>query len=140
MGIAVVAPSLRGFLAGRRVADAVDQLVALTRYARSQAAADANVYRIQFGTGDGTYWLLVLDGQSFRPLGTEMGRIFTLPQEARLELTTAARGSETVDFYPDGRSDMARIRITGERGEDFLISSRSPGEDYEAVSAEEANP
>jgi hypothetical protein len=43
-----------------------------------------------------------------------------------------------VSFYPDGRTDMALIRLTGEVGRVTLLGCPSPAESFRVMSAEEA--
>ena len=133
---AVAAPSLRGFSLGARTKDAATQILALTQWARSQAVVNARVYRFNINPQIGTYWLTAQDGQGFLSLGTEFGRLFRLPEECRIELTTTfALGQDFVDFYPNGRATPALIRLTDRRGNEFQITSPSPAERFRIVEA-----
>src|ERR1041385_6637144 len=61
--MALAAPSLRGFWAGRQTRDAADQILTLTRWASSQAAADSQVYRLNLDTEARTYVVTSQDGE-----------------------------------------------------------------------------
>ncbi len=138
--LAVAAPSLRGFTAGSRSRDAVTQVVALAQFAKSRAATDSKVYRLNV---DGTsYWLTMQEGESFIPTGTDFGQTFSLPAGMRVELVPAI-ANRTFDptgisFYPDGRSDTAVFRLTDADEKITLLACPSPAESFRVVSSAEA--
>ena len=76
---AMVAPSLHNFILGRKSHDAAAQILALGQYAHIQAVNHGGVYRLNLDTQARTYWLTHKDGATFRALGEEFGRTFTLP-------------------------------------------------------------
>src|SRR5207244_2945716 len=103
--LAMAAPSLNGWARGSKMRDAVDQFVALTQFARTQAVSTATVHRLQVDGGARTYYVLVQDGEQFVPLNTEMGRQFPLPDEFSLKATDATgQNRDFIDFYPTGRT------------------------------------
>lgn len=129
--LAMAAPNLRNWNRGQQQRDAADQIVALTRYARTQAVADANTYRLNVDTQTGRYWLTMQDGQQFINLGAEMGREFQVPDGSRLELMSAdGPPTTTVDFYPTGRTQLARLRLTSNTGEVTEIACTAPAEGF----------
>lgn len=137
--LAIAAPSLRGFWSGAQTKDAVHHILALARWARSQAAADGRVYRLYLNRQVYTFWLAVEDGGSFVPLGKEFGRVYSLPAGARIDLTTLGGAAQDfIDFYPDGWATPAIIRLTDPRGEEIQLASRSPTERLEVVDGTEA--
>ena len=93
--LAMAAPSLRGFFASRRTADAAAQIVALTRLARSRAVAEGRIYRLNLDVAGETYWLTVQQGGVFNNLRSEFGRFFSLPEGTLVswELAPAAVSS-----------------------------------------------
>ena len=131
--LAMAAPSLGGFFASRRTADAAAQIVALTGLARSQAIAQGRTYRLNLDTDAGAYWLTVQQGGAFGALGSEFGRRFSLPEGtvANWDEVTQAALSRHVEFYPDGTSQAATIRLTGRQGEVVEITCPSPTEPFE---------
>lgn len=131
--LAMAAPSLRGFAASSRSRDAATQFVALTQYARARAAADARVYRLNVDAADNAYYLTVQDGLEFVRLGNDFGRVFSLPANTRLDLTTD-RGGTTIDFHPDGRGAAAVIRLVDlDRMDVTTIASMSPAEPFRVL-------
>lgn len=137
LGMAV--PSLRGFTAASQRRDAASQLVSLAQYAKARAAAEARVYRLN--TDGETYWLTVQDGEEFVPTGTDMGRVFGLPPDTRVEIESsdpeAAAGG--INFHPDGRSDTAKLQLIDDRtGGVTTIACPAPAEPFRVISAEEA--
>ena len=94
--VGLAAPSLTGFGRGRRATDAAAQIVSLARWARSQAITQGVVYRLNLNPAEGSYWLTVQqpDG-TFGELLEEIGGVFTLPEDIRLDWDGPER--------PDGR-------------------------------------
>jgi hypothetical protein len=89
-------------------------------------------------------------------VGTDFGRVFSLPPGARIAVersaatldapnaTGGAGGAapaDAIDFYPDGRCDMATIRLTdlNSSGETLVIACLSPAEPFRVVTAAEAS-
>jgi len=143
VALAAAAPSLRGYFASRQVWDAAGQMVALARYARAQAAAGGRVYRINIDAKDGLYWLTAQTPTGYESLPKEFGRVFSLPTGAAMSWVAAegaALEREWVSFYPDGRAEAVRLRITGRQGEKVDVVCRSPAEPFEAVRHTEETP
>jgi prepilin-type N-terminal cleavage/methylation domain-containing protein len=142
--LAMAAPSLRGFFASHQTQDAAACIVALAGFARSQAIAEARVYRLNFDTEQGTYWLTAQSTGAFELLGTEFGRTFLLPEgtELNFESGEAAGQSSYVDFYPTGRVDPATITLTGRRGDTVVVACASATEQFHVVAPDdqEASP
>ena len=138
--LAMAAPSLRGFFGSRRTADAAAQIVALTRFARTQAAAEGTVYRLNLDPREGTYWLTRAEAGTFVKLSTEFGRTFSLPDGtvARWESQPGDPPRDAIEFHPDGRTDAAALHLSGRRGEVFEIVCLSPAERFRVVAPSEA--
>src|SRR4051812_41387822 len=79
--MAIAAPSLGGWNRGSKLRDAGDQFLAVARYARTQALANAQTYRLNIDPAGGRYWLTAQEGQGFVNLGNEFGRMFSLDQQ-----------------------------------------------------------
>jgi len=127
--------SLRGFFASRQSTDAAAQIVALAEYARSCAIARGCVFRLNLDASEGKYWIEMQQEGAFVTLPTEFGRVFRLPQGTRatwLEGDAAQRG--WIRFYPDGRAERIRIRLTGRQGEVVDVFCPSPAERFRVVS------
>jgi Tfp pilus assembly protein FimT len=130
--LATAAPALRGFFASRRTDDAGAQVLALVQFARSQAAAEGRVYRLNLDLREGTYWLTAQGTTSFDRLSTEFGRTFTFPQGTVAELESAGTGSDRsyLSFYPNGLTEAAVIRLTGAQGRVVEVACQSPTEAF----------
>ena len=141
--MAVVAPSLRGWSRGAKVRDAGDQFLAVTRWARSEALANSQTYRINIDSRQGTYWVTVQDGMNFISPGTEFGRIFSVPDGFRLMVTDSSvqggAAAEAIDFTPSGRTQPMQVVIAGPDPNDVVrLACETPAEGFRLVSAQEA--
>ena len=139
--LAVAVPSIRGFASGQRSRDTVVQLVATAQWAKAHAASEAKMVRLN--VAGSSFWLTAQQGQTYERIPGEFGEPITLPPGAKVEIVPTA-GSKQVDasgvsFYPDGRTDTAVIRVTGESGRVTLVACPSPAESFRVVSAEEAS-
>src|SRR5688500_960730 len=77
--MALTVPQLRGFLTASGSRDTATQVVALARYARAKAAAEAVTYRLSFDDTAGEYWLSADAGDGsgeFADLGNDFGQVF----------------------------------------------------------------
>ena len=130
--MAMAAPSLRGFFASRQTEDAAASIVALTQFARSQAAVEGRPYRLNFDRDELSYWLTAQSQGAFRTLGSEFGREFLLPEGTVLTLSVEGTTPDRtyVGFFPNGRAEVATIELTGRHGESVEIASLSPAEPY----------
>jgi general secretion pathway protein H len=135
IALAVAAPSLSGWARGNRMRNVADQVIALTQFARSQSVATSSIYRLKLDAASRTYYLMVQDGQNFAPLGNEIGRQFTVPDEFGLQiLDPAGQSREWIDFYPNGRAQAGKIRVTSADGAEALeVESLSPAEPFRLV-------
>lgn len=130
--MAIAAPSLRGFWGSSETRNAAVQLLALTQWARSAAITEGYLYRLNIDAASGEYWLTVQQEEEFVPLGSEIGRIYTVPEAARVELSRLDGSSGNwITFHPSGRLEPATIRIIDRRNEEILISSPSPTEAFQ---------
>ncbi len=130
--LGAAAPALSGFFGSRRTESAGAQLVALTQFARSQAASEGRVYRLNFDEQAATYWLTAEAAGSFERLNTEFGQTFAAPQGGALELMVsgAEPGRSYITFYPTGLTEAAVIRLTGAEGHVVEVACESPTESF----------
>ena len=156
--LAMAAPSLRGFARGRQTAEAASQLLAMTHWARSQAAAEGRLYRLNVDVQAGAYWLSRQRGGAFVELDGEYGRHFRLPDGVTVSLETPTGGSASnpaghpaghsangsaddsaayIQFHPNGRCDEAAIELRGRQGEVFRVTCDSATERFRIASPEE---
>jgi len=130
--LGMAAPSLRGFFASRRTNDAAAHIVALTKFARAQAAAQGRMYRLNLDVEEDRYWLTAQRGGAFSTLDSRFGRVFLLPDGTRASWEMPADGDLRgwIPFYPDGRTEPTRLHLTGRRGEVVDVVCLSPAERF----------
>ena len=136
--LALAAPSLRRFARGRETTDAATHLLALAHLARSQAAAGAQVWRLNIDPDEGTYWLTVREAGLFVQPRRDYGRLFRFPDNVavRLEVPETQDDPDTEDdtpciqFYPDGRSDTVVIELEDTEGRLVQVVSPSATERF----------
>jgi prepilin-type N-terminal cleavage/methylation domain-containing protein len=139
--VGMASPQLRFFVHGQGVGDTATQIVALTRWARSQAITESTQYRLNINSNDGTFWVTTRDAAGFHPVASSLGRVFHVPQGVRLDADlTADQGAQYATFYPDGRTDPGTVDhpctirlIDGPKV--IRITCPSATEDYRVVAA-----
>ena len=134
--MAVAAPAMRNFWRGAEVRDEAEQFVAVARWAHERAASDGTVYRLNIDTSARTYQLTRQDGEEFVEVGSDFGRAFEMPREGTIELLEP-RGQNWVDFFPDGRTQTALVRMFM-NNQEVLAECASPSELFRVLSGEEA--
>lgn len=138
--LALTAPSLRGWSRGAKLRAAADDLVALARRARTQAAGDGAVYRLNIDPNAGAYRLTVQSGTEFAAIGSSYGRRFEIPEGFRIEMTKAvATSGATIDFFPNGRTEAARITLSTDQGDSIIVECPSPAERFRVLSPGEGS-
>jgi hypothetical protein len=136
--LALAAPSLRGWSRGSKLRDTGDEFLAITRYARCQAIAGGQVYRLYVDGNAGTYQLMAQQQNEFVQLGNSWGRQFKMPDGFRLTMTGEGGGPlEAVEFYPSGRTQVARVRITSDQNDITELQCPTPAEGFRVLTSEE---
>ncbi len=131
--LGAAAPSLRGFFVSRKTDDTAARILALTRLARSQAVSEGCVYRLEFRPEGRTYRLTRQRFSSFETPGNSLGGPFRVPDEVKLSLELegpAGAGREHLDFFPDGRTEPATIRLTDIKGGVIEVVCAAPTEGF----------
>jgi Tfp pilus assembly protein FimT len=148
--LALAAPSMRGWSRGARLRNAADEFVSMTRLARTKAVTDAAIYRVQIDRQTGTFKLMVQQGTQFVEVQDGLGRSASrLPDGGSIEISrtvdgggasafsaqppSADGGLYAVNFYPTGRTDPARVRISDGAGHSIDIECASPAEQFRVV-------
>ena len=160
-------PSVKGFLGWSRSRDTIAQIVAMSQYARSKAAAEAKTYKL--GADGTTCWLEVQEGETFnRVENDELAAAIEVPDGAAVEFVPSTNANNTAGiassssasayasqqsssassaaltardgilFYPDGRTSPGAIRYTSPAGIPSILGSPSPSESFRVMSAQEA--
>src|SRR5688500_6863545 len=142
--LAMAAPSLAGWGRGQKLRDVSDQFLAVTRWARSQAISDAQIYRLNIDSAAGAYWLTAQQGEQFVELGNSFGQVHTLPEGYSLAIVAddvgAPQSQQTIDFMPNGRVTPARIQITTDLGAVTQIAALTPTEPFALIDTAEVRP
>lgn len=154
VALAMVAPSLAGWNQGSKLRDAGEQLLATIHYARAQAIANGQTYRLNIDTRGNTYYLTAQDGQQFVNLANEYGRVFALPDGFRIEISAsqtqqqpqanqqyaaaAPANASVIEFYATGRSQVAQIRINGYGKDQTILECATPAEGFRIATAQES--
>lgn len=125
---AIAAPSLRGFIAGRKNAEAAAQIIALGQYAREQAVGTGAVYRLNVDPAGRAYWLSVQNGAEFQTVRSEFGRPFRLPEGTVASWQPGAASGEYFQFWPDGRIEASPLQLRGVGRDSIAIGCRSETE------------
>src|SRR6266487_1156075 len=134
IAMAIASPSLRNFWKGNRVKDAGEQLSYITRLARTQAISDGAVYRLGIDADGAGYALYVQQASGFVLIPSDN---FALPEETHVEVTKADGSSaDHIDFYPNGRTEPASIRLTATGYNDIVLTCPSPTETFSLVRAD----
>jgi prepilin-type N-terminal cleavage/methylation domain-containing protein len=116
IAVGVVVPELRGWNQGARMRDTVDQILTLARLARTQAISTAQVHRLTIDTS-GRCYVSKQDGEEFVELGEGADASFVVADGVKLQMTDLQGGQrDFVEFYPNGRMQTARIRVSMDDG------------------------
>ncbi|WP_428937146.1 pilus assembly FimT family protein [Fontivita pretiosa] len=161
--MAMAAPSLRGFSRGARQRDTAEELLAMTRWARTYATTQGVVCRLNIDTAAGRFWLSEQQPGSgqFTQIGSSFGRVYTAPAGVQIEVLpprdallpgrqdaaamqqtqriVTAGSTVAIDFYPTGRTRPVRIRLTDEGRYPIEIECASPAELFHIVNPGEAS-
>jgi Tfp pilus assembly protein FimT len=102
IAVGIIAPLLVNFAQGRKTSNAAVMILALARYARTQAAEEGAIYRMNF---DGNKIYLSTDGGSEgagfqRVAASDFGNDYTLPDGVQIQYTVNPRPLTQVQF-PD---------------------------------------
>jgi Tfp pilus assembly protein FimT len=136
--LAMAAPSLRGFFGSRKTHDEAAQILALTRFARSQAISVGIIYRLNFDTQQHTYWLTAQQSGAFEKLRTEFGRVFTFPNDivAELDGLKKENGQTFLEFTPQGTVTAGTVRLIDRRGLVLEVTCPTVTESFSIVERE----
>jgi type II secretion system protein H len=134
-----VAPMLRGFTAGRSVANSARAMLALAQYAHTQSMSEGRAYRLNFDTTSGAFWLTADSDGNFNPPPNDFGSRQTLDQGVKMQVDitapvvpldeqqTGPTGMQTpqqqqapseqyVEFDPSGRTQQFSVTLADQRG------------------------
>ena len=133
LAVGVAAPSLRGWNRGSRLRDASEQFITLARLARTQSAATGRTHRLVMGN-DGRCFVAAQDGEQFTELRSPYEGSFQVPEGVTLRLTDMQDAPrEFVDFFPNGRTQAARLTVSLDDGSQMFVECATPTEGYRVV-------
>ena len=138
--VAMIAPSLRGFSSGRTHKHMATTVLAMTKYARTQAIAEGRVYRLNVDNEDKSLWLTCESGSTFVAPGNLFNQQVEVSEGLQMQTDIQQKsdgGGRYVEFRPSGRTDSAHIRLTNRDGEVIEIASLSPTEPFRILAPEE---
>jgi len=97
-----------------QLANASQEIVSLTRYARQKAIVERNLYRLNLDSYKNSYWLTKCDlsaesKDEFQKLEGKFGRHRRLPKGIKL-----VTKKKNMCFYPDGTSDGITFSLTNQ--------------------------
>ena len=136
--VALVAPSLSQFSAGRRNQDTATQFIALANYARTQSIAEARVYRLSVDTVHKTLALTAAYQGTFQRPSNDFGDPYQWPMDINAEVDMPQHTDGVyVDFRPNGRNDAGRIWLTDRLGGVIEVACETATEQFHILSADE---
>ena len=134
--LAVAAPTLSGWGQGRKLDNAVDQFLAATRWAQSQAIADAQLYAISIDPTTNSYVVQVVNGDQKSAAKGEFGQTTPLPTGFTIAVTSGGGSADNlILFQPDARCTPATLRIASNLGDSISVAAASPAEPFAKVVA-----
>ena len=134
VALSIAAPALRGFSRGAKMSDAATQFTAMCHWSRTQAISTSRVHRLVVEPATARYRVLVQDADTFVSPSNDFGQVFVMPEGYRLAMVKIDGSvGDYVDFYPNGRTDPARVTITAEDGETSIVECPTPAETFRIV-------
>jgi len=109
--IAVSTPVFRGAFSGLELKDASLNISKMISFAQERSIIEKVRYKLILNTEEYNYHIQrehPKDSDIFVRLDDKYGRTFSLPSNVLLKT-----GKADITFYPDGRSDKAKIRLVG---------------------------
>jgi type II secretion system protein H len=136
--VAIVAPSLGAFGAGRRTHYAARRMLAMAEFARTSAVTEGRPWRMNFDPGARAVWLTVQNGSVFQPTSSDLGERSEASDgiSLRTDLTANPEGTY-VEFRPDGRTDPVHVWISDRQGREIELACQSPTEMFRELPREE---
>lgn len=138
--LGLASPSLRGFFTGRKTADVALDVVSMTQWAHSQAVSQGRPYRMNFDS-QGHCWLTTQRAGAYVDVPGEETRRLSIPEGVRvtLETTSTQEAASFIQFYPSGRTQAAKIKITGPKSERFVVACDGPADRFRILTSQEAS-
>jgi type II secretion system protein H len=133
--LALAAPSMTGWRRGAQLRGKAEEFLAMARLARTQAITNATTYRVVLDVNTATFRLTVQQGDQFVDVNDTLSQPITVPEGSKVELTKsettsqmAGSSSDGITFYPNGRTEPAKVRFSDDAGRVFEVECVSPAE------------
>jgi prepilin-type N-terminal cleavage/methylation domain-containing protein len=159
----IAIPAVANFEKHQRVGETADEIVALARWAQSEAVVRGITFRLNFNPGTGQYWVTRQNGASYEnrfqdvqsgsmglSSGTqtttttfsnvleEPGKMFTAPVGVSFTCNILPQPEgQYIEFRATGRVDPGTIQVTDTSGQTVEIGALSATESYHVLSDEE---
>ena len=138
VALGMVIPTLHGFGEGRSIEHTADQLVALARWARTQAVTQGVAYRLNLDVSNRTYGVTVEQNGGVQPVGEEWGRVFQIPPGVNVTWNAPQQpDGQYVRIDPTGRTDPVVIQLSDTKGDLKQLACYTPAEQLHVLSAQE---
>jgi len=141
IALAIAVPTLHGFGEGRRLEHTANQMVALARWARTQAITQGVAFRFNLDAGNRTYWLSVENNGSngaADSIGQDWGRVFNIPDGVTVTWdATRYSDGQYVRIDSTGRTDPVDIQLSDGQGDQKLVACYTPAEQLHVASEQE---
>lgn len=131
--LAIAAPSLARWGWGRELANAGDEVLTATRWARGQAIATGTPHRVEFDLANRSFHVTRLVGQQWTAAEGEFGTPVQISDRLRIEVERADDAGAVIDLLPNGRVSPVEITITSEDGSVRTLSSPGAAEPLRVV-------
>lgn len=136
--LGMVIPTLHGFGEGRNIEHAADQLVALARWARTQAVTQGVAYRLNLDVSNRTYGVTVERNGIVDQVGEEWGRVFKIPPGVNVAWNAPQQqDGQYVRIDPTGRTDPVTIQLSDDKGDVKQLACYTPAEQLHVLSPQE---
>jgi len=90
--VAMVAPAIVKFSAGRAVDDFGRRIIAASQFARAQSISEARIYHLNFDQRTSQFWVTAdTGGGTFAPVNNEFDEHYSAPKGVRMEVTVGAQ-------------------------------------------------
>jgi Tfp pilus assembly protein FimT len=136
--VAMVAPSLSGFAAGRRTGYTATRIVSMAGYARTQAVTEGRTWRMNFDLASSAMWLTVQEGNQFQAPSSDLGARSQAADGIQIRTDLPPQHDGTyIEFHSDGRTDPAHIWITDSQGRTVEVACLAATELFRILRPEE---
>jgi Tfp pilus assembly protein FimT len=123
-------PLFKTSFSGLQLKRSCQKLVQLMRYAQAKSIAEREVTRLNLDFDKSTFWLSAQGNNSsaeFKLLAGRWGKVHTITEAITIEpVDDLPEDNETayISFYPDGSIDQAKIKISDEKENGFIITTQ----------------